>query len=243
MARLTILTPKELQTVYALPQFTDEERDTYFSLDPREKQALDEFGTFIAKMYFILQLGYFKAKKQFFVFDVQTVADDVTYILHRYFPTVAELSDLTISKPTRLAQQTEILRLLDYQICSREWKQKLQEKASQLVTIYTKPVYIFKELLNFLENHRVVLPGYSFLQEKVIGRVITDERNRLEKAEKLEEAEAIKGISPIAWRHVNLLGRFEFQQSQNPINIDELIKALEQKIVWQKQKSTDEPLE
>jgi hypothetical protein len=49
MAQLTILTPKELQTVYALPQFTDEERDTYFSLDPREKQALDEFSTFTAK--------------------------------------------------------------------------------------------------------------------------------------------------------------------------------------------------
>ena len=88
-----------------------------------------------------------------------------------------------------------------------------------------------------------MLPRLSWFSTKVIGRVITDERNRLEKAEKLEEAEAIKGISPIAWRHVNLLGRFEFQQSQNPINIDELIKALEQKIVWQKQKSTDEPLE
>ena len=182
MARLTILTPKELQTVYALPQFTDEERDTYFSLDHREKQALDEFRTFTTKTYFILQLGYFKAKKQFFVFDVQTVADDVTYILHRYFPDVGELFDPRISKPTRLAQQAEILRLLDYQICSQEWKQKLQEKASQLVTIYTKPVYIFKELVNFLEYHRVVLPGYSFLQEKVIGRAITDERNRLEKA-------------------------------------------------------------
>jgi len=179
MARLIILTPKELQTVYALPQFSDEERDSHFSLDPREKQALDEFRTFTAKTYFILHLGYFKAKKQFFVFDVRTVANDVTYILHRYFPNVTELSDPTISKPTRLAQQAEILRLLDYQICSQEWKQKLQEKASQLVTIYTKPVYIFKELVNFLEFHR---PGYSFLQEKVIGRAITDERTRLEKA-------------------------------------------------------------
>ncbi len=181
MARLTILTPKELQTVYALPQFTDEERNTYFSLDPREKQALDAFRTFAAKTYFILQLGYFKAKKQFFVFGIKTVADDATYILHRYFPTAAELSDPKISKPTRLAQQAEILRLLDYQMCSQEWKGKLQEKASQLVTIYIKPVYIFKELVNFLEYHRVVLPGYSFLQEKVIGRAITDERNRLEK--------------------------------------------------------------
>jgi hypothetical protein len=53
----------------------------------------------------------------------------------------------------------------------------------------------------------------------------------------------IKGISPIAWRHVNLLGRFEFQRPQNTINIDELIRALEQKIVWQMQKPTDKQLE
>jgi hypothetical protein len=187
MARLTILTPKELQTIYAIPQFSDEERDTYFSIDPQEKQTLDEFRTIPVKTHFILQLGYFKAKKQFFVFDVQTVSEDIAYILHRYFPTATELSDPTISKPTRLAQQAEILRLLNYQICSQEWKQKLQEKASKLVTIYTKPIYIFKELINFLEYHRIVLPGYSFLQENVIGRAITDERIRLEK-------EALTGI-------------------------------------------------
>src|SRR6266699_1271216 len=182
MARLTILTPKELQTLYSLPQFTDEERDAYFTLDPREKQALDAYRTFTAKTYFILQLGYFKAKKHFFVFGLQAVADDVAYILHRYFPDVASLSDPAISKPTRLTQQAEILRLFDYRMCSQEWKQKLREKANQLVAIYTKPVYIFKELVNFLEHHRVVLPGYSFLQEKVIGRAITGEQNRLEKA-------------------------------------------------------------
>ena len=34
--------------------------------------------------------------------------------------------------------------------------------------------------------------------------------NLLTQVEKLEEAEVIKSISPIAWRHVNLLGRFEF---------------------------------
>jgi hypothetical protein len=65
MARLTILTPKEIHTLYGLSQFTDEERDAYFALDPREKQAVKAFRTFTAKTYFILQLGYFKAKKQF----------------------------------------------------------------------------------------------------------------------------------------------------------------------------------
>lgn len=40
-----------------------------------------------------------------------------------------------------------------------------------------------------------------------------------------------------------MLGRFEFQLPQNLIDIDEMIKALEREIVWQKQKSTDELLE
>ena len=129
----------------------------------------------------MLQLGYFKAKRQFFLFDLQAVAEDVAYILHRYFPDTPSLSDTIVSKPTRLAQQDEILRLLDYQLCSQEWKRKLEEKANGLVVVYTKPVYLFKELITFLEYHRVVLPGYTYLQE-TIGRVITGERNRLEKA-------------------------------------------------------------
>jgi hypothetical protein len=53
----------------------------------------------------------------------------------------------------------------------------------------------------------------------------------------------IKGISPIAWRHVNLLGRFEFQRPHDPLDIDELIRIVEQEIVWQKQKLTDEQLD
>src|SRR5205814_2723653 len=130
-----------------------------------------------ASVYLILQLGYFKSKKQFFVFGLEDVSDDVVYILRRYFPTVTKLPTVIISKPTRLAQQEEILRLFDYQLCSQEWKRKLQEKADGLVVVYTKPVYLLKELITFLEYHRVVLPGYTYLQA-TIGRAMTSERHR-----------------------------------------------------------------
>ena len=119
MARLDILTTKEIQALYGLPRFDREERDIYFTLDPLEEQVLDEFRMLVAKICFILQLGYFKAKRQFFVFDLQAVTDDAAYIQHRYFPEVTELSDLAISKPTRLAQQAQILKLLGYQACSQ----------------------------------------------------------------------------------------------------------------------------
>jgi TnpA family transposase len=180
MARLTILTPKEIQALYGLPQFNEEEREIYFTLDPLEKHQFDQLRNLAASVYFILQLGYFKAKKQFFM--LSEVSDDVTYILKRYFPSEEKATDLTISKPTRLLQQTQILQLFDYRICSQEWRKKLQEKANHVVTIYTNPIYIFKELVNFLEHHRVVLPGYSFMQEEIIGKAMTTERKRLEQA-------------------------------------------------------------
>ena len=40
-----------------------------------------------------------------------------------------------------------------------------------------------------------------------------------EKAGRQAEADLIKCISPIAWRHINFLGRFEFQKQYNLINI------------------------
>jgi hypothetical protein len=57
---------------------------------------------------------------------------------------------------------------------------------------------------------------------------------------KREEAQMITHISPIAWRHINLRGRFEFQKSQYPLNIDEVISVLGQKTDWQQVKETEE---
>jgi len=42
--------------------------------------------------------------------------------------------------------------------------------------------------------------------------------------------------------HIRLLGRFEFYRQQSVINIDEMISLLEQKIVWQQPKVTEEVL-
>jgi TnpA family transposase len=64
-----------------------------------------------------------------------------------------------------------------------------------------------------------------------------------EKAEMLEETNIIKHISPIAWRHVNFLGRFEFQKRHSHINIDEIINALKQKTEWQRLKTTEDTAE
>jgi hypothetical protein len=84
--RLKILSKNEIQELYGLPNFTYEDRINYFSLNLLEKKELDELRSVRSKIYFILQLGYFKAKKMFFTFNFQEVNEDIVYLLQQYFP-------------------------------------------------------------------------------------------------------------------------------------------------------------
>ena len=39
-------------------------------------------------------------------------------------------------------------------------------------------------------------------------------------------AEATKKVSPVAWQHINLQGRYEFQKAPDALNVDAIIRAL-----------------
>jgi TnpA family transposase len=91
---------------------------------------------------------------------------------------------------------------------------------------------IWNECARFITNTIIYYQAY------ILSALLTQK----EKEEKQAEADVIKRISPIAWQNVNLLGRFEFQKQQKPINIEEMISLLEQKIIWQQLKAAEEAL-
>ena len=84
--RLRILADDEIEAIYGRPRFTDEERREYFSLSPTELTAMEQLHSIKSRIYYILQLGYFKARQMFFVFDLQEVSEDRRYIIEQYFP-------------------------------------------------------------------------------------------------------------------------------------------------------------
>jgi len=180
--RLKILDESEIQELYGFPCFSQDEREIYFHLEPLEKEEINNLRSIPSKVYFILQLGYFKSKRMFFTFGIKEIEEDTKYILQRYFPEADEIEsqNIEIWKSTKLDHQARILTLLNYKHCSPEVKQALLKKAHSLATICTKPIFIFKELINYLENNRIVIPGYSVMQEHIIGKALTDERTRLE---------------------------------------------------------------
>lgn len=175
--RLRILGEDEIDALYGLPRFSDKERPEYFSISPAEKRALDQLHSIKSRICFILQIGYFKSHHLFFVFGLPEVETDARYVQEQYYPDF-QLTDLRITKVTRLKQQKLILDLFNYQICDAEHRQALSDKARQAAKLSSKPVYVFRELIHYLEGQRLVMPGYTSMQD-IIGQALTHEQERL----------------------------------------------------------------
>jgi hypothetical protein len=149
-ARLSILTAQEVDELYHLPRFTEFDRGLHFDLSSAERKLVDDVVTLSVAVHLVLQLGYFKAKFQFFVYGLTAVADDLEHILRRYFPARAVSEINPLSKPTRLDQQRAILKLFDYRPCDADAKKELEKKAQRVAMLSAQPVFILQEALQYM---------------------------------------------------------------------------------------------
>ncbi len=83
--RITILSDAEIDELYGLPQFTDKDREYFFTLSNSDHDILNEYRTLKLKVYFIIQLGYFRATRNFYHFKLEDISKDVNYLINRYF--------------------------------------------------------------------------------------------------------------------------------------------------------------
>jgi len=177
--RLFILDDEEIEALYGRPRFTGEDRAAVFTLSQGEKDALASFTQLHVQLAFLLQLGYFKTKQLFFSFQLSDVPDDVQYLIERYFPSAAQPTLRSLNKRTILKQRQRILELFQYRICTPADRQNLFARAGQAARISSKPVYVFREVLHYLSDHRLVSPGYTVLQQHIVGKALTAEAHRL----------------------------------------------------------------
>ncbi|MFL5657034.1 MAG: Tn3 family transposase [Ktedonobacteraceae bacterium] len=177
--RLHILDDGEFEALYGRPCLSGDERTNVFTLTQPEKDLLASFPHLPIQLYFLLQLGYFKAKQLFFTFTFDDVAEDVTYLLERYFPAAPRPELRMLNKRTILKQRHRILKLFGYRLCTPTDRQDLFLHAQQAARISSKPIYVLRELLHYLTEQRLVKPGYTFLQEELVGRALTAEVKRL----------------------------------------------------------------
>ena len=106
--RLTILDKNAIAELYAIPTFNSTERSHFFSLPESLLDSLSVEKTnnrnCSAKLYFILQHGYFKARHQFFNVPYRDVSEDVSFIMEQYFSNITTPKKLPTHKVQRLTK-------------------------------------------------------------------------------------------------------------------------------------------
>ena len=141
-----------------------------------------------AQVYCVLQIGYFKAKHAFFRFAWDDVQDDCAFVLSRYFNGQA-FEPKTITKHEHFTQRALIAKLFGYQLWSADFLPQLAQQSDQIVRRDVTPGFIVTELITWLNEHKIVRPGYTTLQT-LISEALSAERRRLGGllAEVLDEA-------------------------------------------------------
>jgi len=179
--RISLLSDVEVDEIYARPQFTDADRDYFFQLGDKEHKLLKKYTNLKSKVFFILQNGYFSAKKKFFKFTIDDVIDDVAYIIKKHYAPTAGNKKLTGSlwKEVNREQKSAILKLHGYKEGSIHLEKSTRRQLEGLVRLHPKGSVALRELLVFFDSEKIVAPSYRTLQDLLTG-VFKTERQRLD---------------------------------------------------------------
>jgi len=174
---LTVLPAAEQFALYGLPDFDDGQRLAFLSLSEQELALACNRPGLHAQAYCALQIGYFKAKHAFFHFTWDDAADDVAFVLTRYFDSPG-FEPYAITKHEYYAQRTLIAELFGYRLWSVDCLPSLAQQAAHIVRRDVTPGFIVAELIAHLNEHKIIRPGYTTLQT-LISEALSAERRRL----------------------------------------------------------------
>lgn len=175
--RIVILSESEINELYAVPQFSDAEREEYFVLHGKETALYSNRHDAITNAYGILLLGYLKYRPVLLDISLNAVKSDLVYIRDKYdIPLKLNQAKLTPTQKSRIYQS--ILKFGGYQQFD-ESSNELLDFVVQLTKRIVEPKEIFDGCVHHLNALKIVIPGYSTLQ-KVISAGITHEERELE---------------------------------------------------------------
>ena len=173
-----ILDDEDIAALYDRPSFTDEERETFFTLSQAEQSQLATMEDEHTQLYFLLQLGYFHAKHRFFPFTFADVVPDVDYLRQRYLADAHDLALTPLNPRTIRSQRDAICALTGYRPTTAAERDLIAERARQVARISSKPVYVFQEVLDYLTDQRIIGPKYTVMQD-LIRQALTAEHRRV----------------------------------------------------------------
>jgi TnpA family transposase len=175
--RLTVLSDAEQEALYGLPDFDDSQRLEYLALSKNELALASGRPGLHTQVYCVLQIGYFKAKQSFFRFDWNEVDDDCAFVLNHYFHDES-FERKPITKHEHYTQRERIADLFGYRLWTADFLPQLGQQATLTAKRDVTPGFVVAELIVWLNEHKIIRPGYTTLQE-LVSETLSAERRRL----------------------------------------------------------------
>ena len=102
----------------------------------------------------------------------------VNHVLERYFESTT-LDKLSLGREAKLRNQQWVLSTTGYTLFNQpRHAPLLLTKAEKLCRLSVNPVFIFRELLIEIAQHKITRPGYSTFQ-KIISAALASEKKRI----------------------------------------------------------------
>jgi Domain of unknown function (DUF4158)/Tn3 transposase DDE domain len=174
---LSVLSDVEQEALYGLPDFDDAQRLEYLALTESELALASSRPGLHAQVYCVLQIGYFRAKHAFFRFDWNEVEDDCAFVLSRYFHG-EPFERKAITKHEHYSQRGQIAEQFGYRPWATTFLPQFAQQATQIVRRDVTPGFVAAELIVWLNEHKIIRPGYTTLQE-LVSEALSAERRRL----------------------------------------------------------------
>lgn len=177
--KLTILSKEEVTDIFDLPKFSKDERQEFFSLSDEQEAALAKIKEADTQAYFILQLGYFKCRRRLIPFTFAECYQDLRFINSKYF----KVSGLPKKMPSRKAitkSHTKIMDIMGYKPLKGDVKAAFENFVVSSARKSLYPRSIFSDMIDYLDENKVALPEYSYLNT-LIGKTVESEMRRIGK--------------------------------------------------------------
>lgn len=191
--RLSVLTSSEQKIIYGLPVLNNEERKYYLYLDKSDQEIIEtQIRGIESKVFYILQLVYFKISFRFFKFSFCDVIEDIDYLIKINFPKETNFNiNKVVDKRTIWKQQSIILKIFSYTLFNKNAEERFLILARSTVLIDANPRYIVKELIRFANKNKIIIPSYTKIQQLISKAIITEETILFEKLNNLISDEVI----------------------------------------------------
>jgi len=167
MPRLAhILTKDELDEFDYPPILKQESKALCFTLNNQVKTKINKLRTATSKVGFVLQYGYFKACKHFFVSN-RFRQEDIEYVAKLLGVPIRNINFSKYKKKLPVQHQAIILQLLNYNAFDEKVNKWLTKEVIRRVEYLIDPRQLFFELLQLLHDQHVEIPSFHLLADLI----------------------------------------------------------------------------